>query len=325
MQQIQEKLKNPIIAAAAGFAVGLILGWFVIGWGIWPVTWTDAGPADLRPDARVDYLRMAIDSFAFTTNPEDAQRRWKELGETGPAALEGVVDRQPALIEDFKQAAGVLAPDAVVEETTGSSALLYFGLCLVVLLLAVLVFGLMYSRRSRPGVVSQSAAAQAARASKEAERTDYQSLGTAPPLGQFITTYMLGDDLFDDSFSIESGAGEFLGECGVGLAETIGVGDPKKVSAFEIWLFDKNDIQTITKVLMSEYVYNDTATRERLAAKGEPILAQPGSSFVLDTATLQMVVRIVDMDYGQGPLPENSFMGRLTLELAVWPREEETL
>jgi hypothetical protein len=42
-----------------------------------------------------------------------------------------------------------------------------------------------------------------------------------------------GDDLFDDSFSIDSPSGKFLGECGVGISETIGVGDPKKVTAFE--------------------------------------------------------------------------------------------
>ncbi|NLF51019.1 MAG: hypothetical protein GX577_07765, partial [Leptolinea sp.] len=48
-----------------------------------------------------------------------------------------------------------------------------------------------------------------------------------PPVVQFMTTYMLGDDLYDDSFSIDAPTGEFLGECGVGISETIGVGDPK--------------------------------------------------------------------------------------------------
>ena len=68
-----------------------------------------------------------------------------------------------------------------------------------------------------------------------------------PPVVQFMTTYMLGDDLYDDSFSIDAPTGEFLGECGVGISETIGVGDPKKVTAFEVWLFDKNDIQDCDK------------------------------------------------------------------------------
>ena len=141
-----------------------------------------------------------------------------------------------------------------------------------------------------------------------------------PPVVQFMTTYMLGDDLYDDSFSIDAPTGEFLGECGVGISETIGVGDPKKVSAFEVWLFDKNDIQTVTKVLMSNHAFNDPNVRQRLLAKGEPQLVEPGKRILLETASLQMEARIVDASYGGGAMPTNSYFDRLTLELAVWPK-----
>jgi hypothetical protein len=133
---------------------------------------------------------------------------------------------------------------------------------------------------------------------------------------------MQGDDLYDDSFSIDSPSGEFLGECGVGISDTVGVGDPKKVTAFEVWLFDKNDIQTVTKVLMSEHAFNDQNIRQRLASKGEPVLIEAGKHLLLETATLQLEARVVDMNYGQGALPENSFFERLTLELAVWPKSK---
>jgi hypothetical protein len=141
-----------------------------------------------------------------------------------------------------------------------------------------------------------------------------------PPVVQFMTTYMLGDDLYDDSFSIDAPTGEFLGECGVGISETIGVGDPKKVTAFEVWLFDKNDIQTVTKVLMSNHSFNDPNIRQRLLAKGEPQLVEPGKRVLLETASLQMEARIVDASYGGGAMPTNSYFDRLTLELAVWPK-----
>lgn len=141
-----------------------------------------------------------------------------------------------------------------------------------------------------------------------------------PPVVQFMTTYMLGDDLYDDSFSIDAPTGEFLGECGVGISETIGVGDPKKVTAFEVWLFDKNDIQTVTKVLMSSHSFNDPNVRQRLLAKGEPQLVEPGKRILLETASLQMEARIVDASYGGGSMPTNSYFDRLTLELAVWPK-----
>ena len=136
-----------------------------------------------------------------------------------------------------------------------------------------------------------------------------------PPLATFRTTYTLGDNLYDDSFSIESGNGDFLGECGVGIGDLIGVGDPKKVSAFEVWLFDKNDIQTVTKVLMSRYTFQDEATRNRMAAKGDPILGEPGAVVVLETASLQVEARIVDQSYGGGALPAESFFERMTIEL----------
>jgi len=137
---------------------------------------------------------------------------------------------------------------------------------------------------------------------------------------QFMASYRLGDDLFDDSFSIDSPAGEFLGECGVGISETIGVGEPKKVTAFEVWLFDKNDIQTVTKVLMSAHAFVDAGIRQKLETKGELVQAEPGNQTILETATLRLVARIVDMGYGQGALPEGSFFESLILELAVWAK-----
>jgi len=106
----------------------------------------------------------------------------------------------------------------------------------------------------------------------------------------------------------------------VGISDTVGVGDPKKVTAFEVWLFDKNDIQTVTKVLMSEYAFKDPTILQRLASKGEPLMIEPGKQIILETATLQLEARIVDMNYGNGALPANSFFDRLTLELAVWPK-----
>ena len=153
------------------------------------------------------------------------------------------------------------------------------------------------------------------------EKTDFEARGEAPPAGQFVSTYVLGDDLYDDSFSIETAKGEFLGECGSGISETIGVGEPKKVTATEVWLFDKNDIRTVTKVLMSEHAYNDPALRTKLAPKGEAVLARPGAVTALDTETLRVQVRIVDMQYGEGPLPPRSFFERLAVEIAAWPKQ----
>lgn len=111
-----------------------------------------------------------------------------------------------------------------------------------------------------------------------------------------------------------------MGECGVGISDTIGVGDPKKVTAFEVWLFDKNDIQTVTKVLMSQHAFNDPGISQRLTSKGDLVLAESGKHVLLETATLQLEARVVNMNYGQGALPSDSYFEQLTLELQVWPK-----
>ena len=129
------------------------------------------------------------------------------------------------------------------------------------------------------------------------------------------------DDLYDESFSIDTQGGDFLGEYGVGVSETIGVGDPKKVTALEIWLFDKNDIKTATKVLMSAHAFEDMNLRARLEAKGELVMLEPQAQIILETATLQLLVTVNDLEYGEGALPPNSFFERVTLELAIWPKE----
>jgi len=55
-EKIAVLLKNFKITIPLGVVVGLILG-MVIGWGIWPVQWTDLAPYHLRQDLREDYLR----------------------------------------------------------------------------------------------------------------------------------------------------------------------------------------------------------------------------------------------------------------------------
>ncbi|MBI1802313.1 MAG: hypothetical protein HYR71_11870 [Chloroflexi bacterium] len=136
----------------------------------------------------------------------------------------------------------------------------------------------------------------------------------ATELGHFVTTYKIGDDGYDTSFSVESPDGEFLGECGVGISEVVGDG-PQRVTAFEVWLFDKNDIKTVTKVLMSDYAYNNEAIRHKLQARGDAVLASPGGEVVLETESLWVSATIAEMAYGSSSTPQ-SFFARLTMELA---------
>ncbi len=146
------------------------------------------------------------------------------------------------------------------------------------------------------------------------------AVAARPPLtkslGTFAATYKFGEDNYDTSFTLETARGEFLGETGMGSSETIGEGKPDKVTAFDVWLFDKTDVRTVTQILMSEAAFNDQATRQRLATKGELVLAEKGKHVRLETATLAVDCEIVDLVYASTPgLPPNSHFQKLIVEM----------
>jgi hypothetical protein len=328
MEKSTNLIKSPITVGIIGLIIGTLFGLVVLGWFVWPVEWTDATPAQMSADWQEVYLRLVITDFGVNQNVAQSQVYYEALGATADEALAQVTQNpetlSPELIASFTtQVAGTApAPEEAAESGFNWLSVLLPLLCVLLLVLAgVAVYLLLLRPRYKPsGSTEPTPAQQAAEARRQTAVTDYTAQGTEAPIVQFMASYKLGDDLFDDSFSIDTQNGEFLGECGVGISEAIGVGDPKKVTAFEVWLFDKNDIQTVTKVLMSTHAFNDASIRQRLATKGEAVQAVPGSEFVLETQTLTMAARVVDMGYGEGAMPEESYFDHLLLELAIWQK-----
>jgi hypothetical protein len=337
METIREYLKkvleNPPVLGAVGLVIGIILG-LLYGWVINPVDWVDAPVQLLREDLKVDHLRMTIDSYAYNQDLPTAVKRWERLGEGAEEILTLVeFDPQTTKVSDIDSFRSNVVepltgqetmeegemPEEEPAETGGGGNLLRWFLLLLTLAIGAVVAYRYLSARRAPQTGGTTPASVAQDFTESMETTDYAERGEVPPMHQFTTTYVLGDNLFDDSFSIESASGEFLGECGVGISESIGVGEAKRVTAFDVWLFDQNDISTVTKVLMSSHAYYDDALREELEKKGEPILAEPGIEFVLETQNLRIIVRVMDMVYGEGPLPEGSYFERMSLELSIWP------
>jgi len=324
MYTIKDFIQRKWVLAGIAIVVGITLG-VVYAWVINPVEWVDGVPAQLRQDLRVDYLRMVIDSYSVKLDPEVAKERYESLGETRGDIL-AMVGEEPGEVSpgDIQKFQALVAVESPTEETSppeaGEAGLTASKLLLPAFVVTV-VFGLLLvgaiflRRRMESGPEITPVEPVMGVAEEEIGVDELQ------PLATFRTTYTIGDDMYDDSFSVESATGEFLGECGVGIGEVIGVGDPKKVSAFEIWLFDKNDIQTVTKVLMSRYAFNDEDSRNRLSAKGDPVEVESGGMATLETASLKVEVRVVDMSYGEGALPPESFFDRLTVELSAWPME----
>jgi hypothetical protein len=128
-------------------------------------------------------------------------------------------------------------------------------------------------------------------------------------------------DNFDESFAIETEEGEWLGECGLGISESLDGGAPRRVVAFEVWLFDKPNTRTVTKVLMSDFASSNEALRTKLSARGDPVLATPGGTFALETPALAVKAQVVEMEYGEG-MPAFGYFKHLKVSLVAYRKPE---
>jgi hypothetical protein len=323
-----------IVAGIVGLVVGCLIGWMVLGWLIFPVKWTNADPSDLRAEHKEAYIQLVADSFSVDSDADLARERLagfdrSELGDTVAKMIEarensGDADGKRhlqylAMVLDLTPSASTPGAEPTSEPaTTGVTSLvrsmlpmcgLGLVLLLIVGLIALIVFRILKQRSARaPAEVPGEALVGA-------EGEDGVSLG------RFVTTYEFGDDGYDTSFNIEThGAdGEFYGACGVGFSEVLGEGSPDKIAAFEVWLFDKTDmdnVQTVTKVLMSEFAHNSEVLREKMQDRGEAVLAEKGKTIVIDGVGLQLSAEITGFSYGGDPsLPPKSYFENLSIQL----------
>ncbi len=116
----------PLVTLLIGILIGLI-----IGWGVWPVRWTNAYPQDLRAAERNEYLAMVAESYATNPNVELAQARLATWSNTdlaqAMADLQEIASNTDAKrAEDVQLLSGALnlaalapAPTVVPAQTTG--------------------------------------------------------------------------------------------------------------------------------------------------------------------------------------------------------------
>lgn len=324
---IMDTLKKPAVMAMIAVLVGIFLG-LTYAYVIDPPKLKNVPLIYTDETLQESYLRATIDSYRVNRDPDTAIWRYNNLGANGAAMLDRIRTNpetiDPRVLNAFDKVLADHAGDIPAPTNTdgGGNPILTIAIIIgSILVLGLVGFALFWLfRTNRRSPEDMTPAQIAAEHSRSVEKTDYSTVSSTPPVAQYITTYVIGDDLFDDSFSIDAPSGEFLGECGVGISETVGSGDPKKVTAFEVWMFDKNDIQTITKVLMSSSAFSDMALRAKLEPKGELAQIEPRKQILLETQTLQMIATISDMQYGQGALPNGSYFERLTMELAIWQK-----
>jgi hypothetical protein len=271
-------------------------------------------------------MQMIADSYALTGNAEVARARLNGLRSAGEKDAEqaSALDRLSraritagdanAAIRLQALASALSLPPVSAPKPTSSAAttpaagkatpwLRILGIAFFLLLLvAGVAFLLLQLRRQetqRRRRVPTARQPYEETPEPEVEKGTIATPTTVPDyrLGRFDTQYTLGDEGYDVSYSIESPSGEFLGECGVSALETPGTGRPDGVAAFEVWLFDKDDVRTETKVLLSEHAFTDPILRDKLSNKGELIKTELNGVITLETANLKMTARIVESAY----------------------------
>ena len=330
-----------------GLVIGLVLG-LVIGLGIGWMT------VDFR--ASSDDVAAAADSFALTGDTAAAQRRLASLPKAEQERIvnEMIASRKTrgATIEADRLTAFALAlglkvsgaapsvatppaaggtPRPATQPTPGPTPP-PTGFDVVPILLAVFVLGVavligvilftrvlpqMRARRAPRATTGAPAAPESVSVPLGMPEVSATTATAAPSgLGRFVPSYTLGNDNYDTSYSLETPRGEFLGECGMGISERLGEGKPDKVTAFDLWLFDKADVRTVTQILMSEHAFKDQALRAKLQTKGEAVLAEKGKVIHLETQSLGITAHIVELIYATNPsLPPNSHFQKLIVEI----------
>lgn len=329
--------ERPGLSVLIAFIVGLIIGQTLFGWYLFPVEWTGAGPADLDPAERDVYLQTIADAYSYqpgnTGMVTNALRSWPTAGEaicelrgrTADPAAQQRLDAI-AMVQTGGQSCGAVSVDGTLPEVPATAEEnSNLGTILALLLVLALVgAGIVVVLNRRNSMMAEDDDVDTYYDNMpESAPTSSEEGVSAVPIARFQSDYVYGRDNYDDSFSIENSGGEFLGECGVGIAESIGSDTPKNVTALEVWLFDKNDIRTITKVVMSDHAFFDEALKAKLAPKGEPVLARENEVIVLETATLIINAEIKEMQYGAGAMPPQSYFENFSIELSAWAKESD--
>jgi len=335
---------GPLIGLVIGLGLGLVIGWIIM-----PVNWQPNADDVLAVAEAYETTKDPVIARARLKNLplSDQERLVKRLiqeqtakgntiavgrlnnlasvlsvnvGVPGP-----IITGMPAATSIVTRTLSTPTPTAPVAFDVGSLVTIVL---IVLAFLLVAAISVLFVMRILPTLRARQATRAPTVTTPRAEPTTFEGERPAPPppsppattspggLGRFVPSYTLGNDNYDTSYSLETARGEFLGECGMGISETIGEGKPDKVVAFDLWLFDKADVRTVTQILMSEYAFKEQTLRTKLAAKGETILAEKGKTLRFETASLRVDAQIVELIYATNSnYPPNSHFQKLIVEI----------
>ncbi len=136
-------------------------------------------------------------------------------------------------------------------------------------------------------------------------------------IGTYDTVYVIGEDRYDDSFPIHGSMGELIGECGASIVERVGLDSPARVVAVAVWLFDKGDFQSTTKILLTDFAFTDTAVRDKLRNRGDAVQVRMGVIDIV-TSSLRIDVEVTALNCAPIGGVSNGYFEKLGLQFRVY-------
>jgi len=118
-------------------------------------------------------------------------------------------------------------------------------------------------------------------------------------VGTFQAVYDHGDEQFEESFDLSAPEG-FLGDCGVTIAERLSVASPSPVVALLIWVFDREDLNSANKLLLSPLAfYGNRVVRDKLANQyGQHALVEAKEgTFEIKTSALRTEIDVRNLRF----------------------------
>jgi hypothetical protein len=348
------------LTLAAVFVAGLLIGWFVLGWLLFPVHWANVNPWEMRPSARATYLDLVAEDYAIHHD----RGRLNALLMGWPR--DDLAESLPKLITYYQQRGQTARARAVSEmmdalgsevaapiHRKGSPIWKWLWILIKVVLLTLLFVGVLYAiwyLKKRLTGSPKTTVSPPATVERE-ERTPPEAPPTTPqptePKPTPVTAVAPGtgwelveratlefhigeepdyadsrDLLKRDESRSET---EFLGSYGLGPEEWL---DEKHdlPCAFAVWLFDKLDQHTRSVFLLSPGVWRDAGLREKLlgkpdAASSEMVKIAPGASFRLETRTMYLQGVVSSVSYSPKADGEAA-VSEIRIEVGVYRNPE---
>ncbi len=323
-------MNNRLISSWGGpalFLLGLVIGWFVIGWWLWPSGFGGPHPAQLEAVSRQDYLALVADSYAQNGNVavvqqrldgfdlneasrelDDLARRSDEFGLTAQAArlrnLANVVRRD--LLRTAAQPTA--APKTTAAPTAQPSAGLgdqvrgllgglrlgwLVGLVLALVIVALLAWATVRWRLDRLMRWSGRADDTAEAATNDTGRrqdageTDDQPV-VYVSLNQLTRISYSADGPDRTEIRIKDANKDMVGQVELRAAEILGRTPGEPPSALELRLFDRHEPRTRVAVLVSHAASQDPTARQ--------LIASMSTDYVKPAFDVSRLGRVVELD-----------------------------